>query len=52
MHESVATQVLSILGESVDQSTCWDAVEWAMKRHPEEKNPESLIEAVLNKVLQ
>jgi len=52
VHENVATQVLSILGGSVDQSTCWDAVEWVMKVHPGEKDQESLVEAVLNKILK
>ncbi|KAL3942888.1 MAG: hypothetical protein SGBAC_003011 [Bacillariaceae sp.] len=52
LHESVTTQVLSILGESADQSTCWDAVDWAIRRQPKEKNQESLVAAVVNKVLE
>mmetsp|Transcript_11381 Transcript_11381/g.27439 ORF Transcript_11381/g.27439 Transcript_11381/m.27439 type:complete len:1778 (-) Transcript_11381:330-5663(-) len=52
LHESVITQVLSILGESADQSKCWDAVDWVIKTHPKEKNHESLVAAVVNKVLE
>ncbi|CAJ1953284.1 unnamed protein product [Cylindrotheca closterium] len=52
LHDSVVSQVLSILGESADQSTCWDAVEWAIKTHPDERNQESLVATVVNKVLE